>query len=81
MKAVTAAHHEIAVRDAGYPRAMWRVKAFGYTLISIGVTGLVMIPWLRANGRADETGEAVTVVLVCFAIGGLILFIRRRDRI
>lgn len=60
---------------------MYWLRWFGFSMLGIGIAGLVLIPWLAANGRGDEIGEGVLVAIVCFAIAGFcILWRRKRNR-
>lgn len=56
---------------------MYWLRWFGFSLIGIGVAGLISVPWLRANGRADETGTTVVVAVICLALAVPFLLWRR----
>lgn len=56
---------------------MYWLRWFGFCLIGIGLSGLISVPWLRANGRADETASTVVIALICLALAIPCLLWRR----
>ncbi|GAB2666860.1 hypothetical protein [Kribbella swartbergensis] len=58
---------------------MYWLRWFGFSMLGIAIAALLVIPWLRANGRADETGDAIIGSLVAGGIAAACL-LWRRDR-
>jgi hypothetical protein len=59
---------------------MYTLKGLGFAMLAIGIACLVAIPWLRANGRADETSGTIFAALLFSSIGAVIVFLRRGRR-
>ena len=58
---------------------MYWLRWFGFGCIGIAVAALLAIPWLRSNGRAGETDDAIITSAICAVIAAGCLLWRRRE--
>ena len=72
---------EPAANPGTEERVVWALRAFGWSILAIGVLSLLIIPYLVIVDRDGETPQAIAVGLVGIVAGLLIVrFVTTRER-